>query len=263
MKALDGTDLSALLPAVARIARAAGAAIRAIAVDDMARARKTDGSPVTAADHASERAILPALAALTPAIPVVSEEAVAAGRIPDVSSGTFWLVDPLDGTREYVAGNGEYAVCIGLVDGFVPVLGVLHGPARDVTWAGAGPGTATRAEGDGAPAAIACRRPAGDGLDVLASRSHGRNDRIADFIAARGLVVRQRDPLGSALKFARVAEGGADLYPRLGPTSEWDTAAGHALVLAAGGRVETLDGGALRYGKPGFLNPDFLVWGAR
>ena len=262
MNGPSSLDLAALLPAVSAIARAAGAAIRAVAAGDMDRVHKTDGSPVTAADHASERSILPALAALTPDIPIVSEEAVAAGRIPDVTGGRFWLVDPLDGTREYVAGNGEYAVCIGLVVAFVPVLGVLHGPARDVTWAGAGAGTATRMEAGGAPVPVACRVPPAEGIDSLASRSHARNERMADFIAERGLRVRQRDPLGSALKFARVAEGGADLYPRLGPTCEWDTAAGHALVLAAGGRIETLDGAPLLYGKPEFLNPDFLVWGA-
>ena len=255
-------DHKALLDAVAAIARDAGRAILEVYRGEHATETKLDGTPVTAADHAAEAVILPRLAALTPDVPVISEERVAAGEPPDLGDGRFWLVDPLDGTREFVKRNDEFCVSIGLIEAGQPVLGVLYGPVDEVLY-GAADGDAIRAVGAGAPAPIACRRPPADGLDLLVSRSHRRGEKVARFVAEAGITVRQHLPQGSALKFGRLAAGEADLYARLGPTSEWDTAAGHAIVLAAGGQLETLDGGPLVYGKADMLNPGFLAWGRR
>jgi 3'(2'), 5'-bisphosphate nucleotidase len=257
-------DYTHLLPTIADIARRAGAAIMEVYRTDFDVERKDDGSPLTLADTASEAVILPALAALTPDIPIVSEESAETNATPDRIGNRFWLVDPLDGTREFLKRNDEFCVAIGLIDDGVPVLGVLHGPALDVTYAAAGPGTATRAWGGGAPQPISCRTPPADGIDVLASRSHRVDADLETFLAA--YTVRERVPQGSALKFGRIAAGEVDLYPRLGPTMEWDTAGGHAIVLAAGGSVLSLDekfriDGPLQYAKPKYLNGNFLVAG--
>jgi 3'(2'), 5'-bisphosphate nucleotidase len=264
-KAVVTQDYTHLLPAVAEIARNAGKAILEIyRSDDFDVERKDDGSPLTRADTASEAVILPALSALTPDIPIVSEESADTNATPDKVGDRFWLVDPLDGTKEFLKRNDEFCVSLGLIVDGIPVLGVLHGPALDVTYAGAGANTAWRAYGDGAPQPIACRVPAADGIDVLASRSHRNVDKLESFLAA--YTVRDRVPQGSALKFGRIAAGEVDLYPRLGPTMEWDTAGGHALILAAGGSVLSIGddlsvNGPLQYAKPNYLNGNFLVAG--
>ena len=220
-------------------------------------ARKVDGSPVTEADTRAEAVILAGLAEIAPGVPVLAEEAVSAGHVPDVSGGPFWLVDPLDGTKEFISRNGEFTVNIALVDDGVPVLGVVHLPALDVTYVGS-PGLAERRDADGVTQ-IAVRPVPHDGFDVLTSRSHSDED-TERFLA--DIAVRERVSAGSSLKFCRVAEGAADLYPRMGRTMEWDTAAGHAVVLAAGGVVCTVDGDPLRYGKVGHDNPAFVAYGS-
>ncbi|WP_114391864.1 3'(2'),5'-bisphosphate nucleotidase CysQ [Oleisolibacter albus] len=252
-------DLSSLLMPVRA---AAEAAARAILVEYEAGAtarRKADGSPVTAADTAAEAVILPALRALTPDIPIVSEEASAAGIVPDVSAGLFWLVDPLDGTKEFIKRNGEFTVNIALVRAGSPVLGVVQVPVTGVLYAGIVGQGAVRSDPGQPDRPIRARPAPADGLTVLTSRSHADNEALSAFL--QDYAVKERLAAGSSLKFCRIAEGDGDLYPRLGPTCEWDTAAGHAVLAAAGGAVETLDGQTLRYGKPGFLNPHFLARG--
>ncbi|MDA0340589.1 MAG: 3'(2'),5'-bisphosphate nucleotidase CysQ [Proteobacteria bacterium] len=248
----------ARLDAIIAIARRAATVIMEhydgkIAVDE-----KVDGSPVTAADLAADAVIVPALRALTPDIPVVSEESVDAGDIPDVSGGTFWLVDPLDGTKEYINRNGDFTVNIGLIVDNAPALGVLLTPVNGLAWAGVVGGEAFEEAADGRRRAIAVRAADPSALTVVASRSH-RSQELEDYIAARP--VKQSISRGSALKFCLVAAGEADLYPRTGPTMEWDTAAGHAILLAAGGSMEMFEGGAFRYGKPEFRNGWFVVKG--
>jgi len=169
------------------------------------------------------------------------------------------LVDPLDGTREFVAKNGEFTTNIGLIEDDRPVLGVVHLPVADATYVGAGFGTATRQERDAAPIAIAARRVPKIGPVVVHSRSHGNNARLTEYLAT--LREPQTRIAGSAAKFCFVAEGSADLYPRFGPTMEWDTAAGQAVLEAAGGSVVHFDGKPFRYAKPGFRNAEFLAKG--
>jgi 3'(2'), 5'-bisphosphate nucleotidase len=258
-QAIDKT----LLAEVEAIAERAGEVILGFYDGAVATRAKADASPVTAADEAAEAAILPALAPLLPGVPAVSEEAVAAGRIPDVHgpanpSGRFWLVDPLDGTKEFISRNGEFTVNIALIDEGRPVLGVVHIPALATTYGGLVPGLAHKRH-KGAVQAIHARLAPPDGSIVLSSRSHGDSDALDAFLATER--VGGHRIAGSALKFCLVAEGVADLYPRLGRTMEWDTAAGHAIVVAAGGRVTRLDGSDLAYGKPGFDNPHFVARG--
>lgn len=238
---------------------------------DFDSTRKDDGSPVTLADTAAEAVILPGLRALTPDIPVVSEEEHSAGDSPVSIGERFWLVDPLDGTREFLKRNDEFTVNIGLVENNVPIFGVLYAPALDLMYAGTSTSGATLIEGgkddhdadlDKNERPITCRMPPEDGLDVLVSRSHARNERLEDYLEDEP--VRSHMPQGSALKFGRLAEGVADIYPRFGPTCEWDTAAGHAIVLAAGGSLTKIDGSVFDYGKkPKFLNPGFVAFGRR
>jgi 3'(2'), 5'-bisphosphate nucleotidase len=256
-------EFAPLLPAVCDIARQAGAAIMTVYATDFSSERKSDGSPVTEADTAAEAIILPALRALTPDIPIVSEEHMAEGVAPDISGGNFWLVDPLDGTREFLKRNDEFTVNIGLIIDLEPVFGVLYAPALDTIFFGAGAGTAMRAKASDAAQPISCRDISPSGIDVLVSRSHSRNERLDDYLSDKN--VRERLPCGSALKFGVLAAGEADLYPRFGPTCEWDTAAGHAIVRAAGGDLEMFDGQPLVYGKveKKFLNPGFVAFGRR
>lgn len=253
----DAELTQALIP----LARRAGEAILAIYRSDFEVLQKDDTSPVTAADHAAEAIILEGLKTLTPDIPVVAEEEMAAGRVPEIGEGPFWLVDPLDGTKEFIKRRDSFTVNIGLVDGapggHLPRLGVVLAPALDLLYLGHGPGTARRISG-GADTPIACRTAPPEGLTVLASRSHGDPTELDRFLAP--YKVAEIINAGSSLKFCRLAEGAGDLYPRLGPTSEWDTAAAHAVLLAAGGRVTTLDGEPFVYGKgPRFLNPPFVA----
>ncbi len=251
-------SLSTLLPVVTRLARDAGNVILEVYESDFAVRAKDDNSPVTAADERAEDVILAGLARLTPTVPVVSEEAASAGHIPEVHD-LFWLVDPLDGTKEFVRRSGEFTVNIALIRDGMPILGVVHAPAIAKTFAAAGPGTATRWLGDGAPEAIRTRRPPPEGLTVLTSRSHGAGAQLDAWLATHRIAGRVT--AGSSLKFCVIACGEADAYPRFGPTSEWDTAAGHAVLLAAGGSITETDGTPLAYGKSRFLNPDFIARG--
>lgn len=250
-------DDAALLTLAAELAAQAGVAILQVRQSGFEVLRKQDRSPVTAADHASEAVIVAGLRAATPDIPVIAEEEVAAGRIT-APAAQFWLVDPLDGTREFTAGSDEFAVNIGLVRDRRVALGVVGIPAADemfggIVGAGAWKRTAT------GQTAIAVRLPPAEGLTVLASRHHGDTAKLDAFLRERR--VARTLNFGSSLKFCRLAEGIADLYPRFGRTMEWDTCAPQAVLEAAGGSVCTLDGAALRYGKPGWENPYFICAG--
>jgi len=249
--------LPAWRDAIADIARAAGEVIMAIYATDFAVRGKSDASPVTEADERAEAVIVHRLRALTPDIPIVAEEAVAAGQVPEVGR-RFWLVDPLDGTREFASRNGEFTVNIALIDSGVPVLGVVLAPAIGRLFAGAS-GHGAVAEQAGQRRAIRCRAVPAEGLTVVSSRSHGDAAALDAFLAGRRVAASVN--AGSSLKLCLVAAGEADLYPRFGRTMEWDIAAGHAVLLAAGGRVCTLQGEPLRYGKPGFENPHFVAEG--
>ncbi len=259
---MNAQEKEDLLAVIRTIAERAGKEILAYyaEVDDIEIREKSDASPVTEADEAAEALILKALAALTPHIPVVSEEAAAAGEIPDVSGGRFWLVDPLDGTKEFINRNGEFTVNIGLVENGQPVAGVVHAPAMAMTWSGCGPGTATFSETDRPTMAIKTRDVPEEGATVVASRRHGSGEALDSFLAQHK--VAQQTSAGSSIKFCLLASGKADFYPRFGRTMEWDTAAAHAVLAAAGGRVETVDGDPLTYGKNGFENPQFIAYGS-
>ncbi len=279
---------AALLAALAEAARAGGEAILPIYAAHVAQQRagdvapppaaaqpalalreKPDGSPLTAADLAADAAIAAALARLCPGIPVVSEEGDARDAPP-----RFLLVDPLDGTKEFLAGNGEFTVNIALIEDHEPVAGVVLAPALGVLWAGAAGQGATRtdiAQRPGGPGA-APHDPASDKMRpiqvrprpaapvAVASRSHADAE-TEGFLAGIGAGARRS--VGSSLKFCLVAEGEADVYPRFAPTMEWDTAAGHAVLIAAGGRVAAPDGAPLRYGIAGrgWRNGHFIAWG--
>jgi 3'(2'), 5'-bisphosphate nucleotidase len=257
---LTEKQLTALLPDVEDLARQAGAAILGLYQTGTPVIVKADGSPVTAADLASDAILTPGLQALTPDIPVVSEEGVEAGRIPDISGGSFWLVDPLDGTREFIAETGEFTVLIGLIVAGRPVLGVMYGPVRDTLYSACVPGTAWEVA-MGTRTAMQARRPPKDGRLTVTTSYRKPSMKVERYLET--LPVGERIVTRSAFKFADVARGSADLYPGLGLSYEWDTAAGHALVSAAGGTVTTIEGAPLDYGKAGFNNPHILAVGAR
>ena len=247
-----------LLDRIIPIARAAGTIVMEVYATDFKVEGKGDASPVTEADHRAEALVLPALARITPGLQVVSEEAASAGRIPVVAE-RFWLVDPLDGTREFVNRNGEFTVNIALVERDTPVLGVVLAPASGRLFAGTAGAGAFVEDESGRRQAITCRRIPATGLTVVSSRSHGDLAALDAFLTGR--VVASHVTAGSSLKFCLVAGGQADLYPRFGRTMEWDTAAGHAILRAAGGCVTDLNGAELRYGKPDFANPHFVAMG--
>lgn len=242
------------------VARAAGAEIMTIYASDFAATHKADRSPVTAADVAAELVILAALRRLTPDIPVIAEEDAQASGLPTHAPDRFWLVDPLDGTKEFIARNGEFTVNIALIEGGRPVLGVVHLPALNETYRGHDT-LAERARADGAFEPISARTVPAAGAVMTISRTHAAKELVK--AEAMGEKVQSTIAAGSSLKFCRLAEGVADLYPRLGPTMEWDTAAGHAILNAAGGSVSTFDGAPLGYGKEGFRNPHFIARGRR
>ena len=202
-----------------------------------------------------------ALHHLTPDIPVISEEQYSAGKSPAGDHDTFWLVDPLDGTRSFVEHTDEFTVNIGLVSNGVPILGVMYLPVEGDLYAAAGPGTAVHCVQGRTDVHISARTIPADGLVCLSSRSHGDRAKLDAFL--QGKLVREHRYSSSALKFCVIARGEADIYPRFGPTCEWDTAAGHAILLAAGGSIETPDGKPLGYGKPDFLNGEFVAYGRR
>jgi len=252
-------DDSALLSLAARLALEAGATILRIRARGFDVLRKPDHSPVTEADRESEVIIAAGLRAATPDIPVIAEEEVAAGRTP-APAQQFWLVDPLDGTREFTSGRDEFAVNIGLVRNGRPVLGVVGVPAAAELFGGiVGQGAWKRGVGGEVP--ISARIPPADGLTVVASRLHGDSAQLDAFL--QGRKVARTLNFGSSLKFCRLAEGVADLYPRFGRTMEWDTGAPQAVLEAAGGAVCTIDGAPLRYAKRGWENPHFICTGRR
>lgn len=248
---------ASLVNRIRDLAEEAGAAILEVYHhDDPGARQKADRTPVTQADLRAEAVILRGLAEVTPDIPVVAEESVAAGRVPTLTGRPFWLVDPLDGTKEFLSRNGEFTVNIALVEEGVPVLGVVHAPAAGLTYVGT-PGQAQRyADGDGHSLAVVPAPPAG--FRALVSRSH-LDPQTKEWLA--GITVSSFVAAGSSLKFCRIAEGAADVYPRFGRTMEWDTAAGHAVLRAAGGAVTSPSGDSLRYGKPDFANPPFVAYG--
>ncbi len=253
-------DHSAWLEAAARIARRAGEAILEIyREDDHGVTTKGDDSPLTRADLASHRIIAADLEALTPEIPVLSEEGADAPYEHRRGWRRFWLVDPLDGTKEFIRRNGEFTVNIALIEDGAPVLGIVHVPTLERTFSGAAGLGAWCREGAGELLAIRAAGTEG-GLKVAASRSHA-GPHLAAFL--EHLPEHRLISMGSSLKLCLVAEGRADLYPRLGPTMEWDTAAAHAVVTAAGGRVLDFDGRPLSYNKQDLHNPYFIVLGEK
>lgn len=250
----------ALVDTVRAIAERAGKEILDVYGTDFDVTRKEDASPVTEADERAERLIIDAVRReIGDAFPIVAEEAVAGGDTPDVGDRPFWLVDPLDGTKQFVKRQGEFTVNIALIEHRRPVLGVVHAPALDASYWGSPLGAFAATDGTDARA-IACRPLPGAGVIAVASRSH-RNAETDAFLARYDLA--DSISAGSSIKFCLVAAGKADVYPRTGRTMEWDTAAGHAVVRFAGGTVSTMDGDELLYAKPGFENPHFVVSGPR
>jgi 3'(2'), 5'-bisphosphate nucleotidase len=263
--AVDRDAAAALMEPLTDIVVQAGAAILAVTRSTMQVEGKSDGSPVTEADLAADRIIAEGLKKLVPDIPALSEERTHLAARP--YNNSFFLVDPLDGTKEFVAGRDEFTVNVALITQGRPLLGIIAAPALGLVWRGLVGGGAERLlvtkDGKARSARpIHTRRHPGPGSAwiVAVSRSHG-DERTEAFISARPGAIRQA--LGSAVKFGRIAEGGADIYPRLSPTSEWDVAAGHAVVTAAGGKITDGKGGPLRFGeaREGFLVPEFIAWG--
>jgi 3'(2'), 5'-bisphosphate nucleotidase len=255
---------AALMEPLTEIVIAAGAAILAVNRHVMKIDGKTDGSPVTEADLAADRIISEGLARLIPDVPTLSEECVPTGKPP--YDGSFFLIDPLDGTKEFVAGRNEFTVNLALVTNGTPLLGIIGAPALGLIWRGLVGRGAERLTTGGASTRLAepihtRRLPArGAPWIVAVSRSHG-DSRTEAFIDSRPGAIRHE--LGSAVKFGRVAEGVADIYPRLAPTSEWDIAAGHAVVTAAGGKITGANGADLHFGRgrEDFIVPEFIAWG--
>jgi 3'(2'), 5'-bisphosphate nucleotidase len=247
-------DYPRLVDDLAEAAREAGDAILTIVRRGFEVESKQDSSPVTEADRAAELVILAALARAAPGIPVIAEEQVAAGIIP-AHDATYFLVDPLDGTKEFIRGGDDYTVNIGLIENGVPKLGVVFAPATGRLHGGCVGAGAWVDEGSGRTPIHT--RPCAAEVTAVASKSH-LNQATIDYLSAAvgtcGYI-----SVGSSLKFCLVAEGRADIYPRAAPTSEWDTAAGHAVLLAAGGLVDGPDGDALQYGKRAFLNRAFVA----
>lgn len=220
---------------------------------------KDDGSPVTEADHASEALIIDGLRDILPDIPIIAEESFAAGHAPDIANADyFWLVDPLDGTRGFITGSGDYTVNIALIRNGQPLLGVVYAPVPGELYAGHGPGTAIRwLEDVGQDREIRTRQPKAKGLTVVASRHYDDPAALDRYL--EGHKVARLIRRSSSLKICVVASGKADLYPRLGPTCEWDTAAGDAVLRSAGGMIADMDGHPFTYGHTSrkFVNPPF------
>src|SRR6185437_14446717 len=246
-------------------ALAAGRAAHDIYFSGFEVQHKADESPVTEADHAAEAIILERLRRIAPGVPIVAEEEVAAGRLPAIGS-EFFLVDPLDGTKEFIQRIGDFTVNIALIRDGDPVLGVVYAPVRSGLYIAdvvAGKALRSRVPTSATQAVprepIRVRAAPEQGLTVVASRSHATPETETYLKHYR---VAERVSVGSSLKFCLVASGEADLYPRLGPTMEWDTAAGHAVLVAAGGSVLAPGGAALKYGKAGLRNTFFIAGGA-
>ena len=263
-------DFTALLDRVAPAVLSAGETVMRSFGSRATVELKADSSPVTEADRASERILLEALQGFAPDIPIICEEAASEGRVPKVDSA-FFLIDPLDGTREFIAGRNEFTINVGLVVNGSPTFGVIFAPALAHLFLTTWPDRAVEVRvprgaawndlrGKQHLSPMRTRRPEAGDLAALVSRSHAEPELPS---LLEKLAVRSSRSLGSALKFCLIARGEADLYPRLGPTCEWDTAAGQAILEAAGGVVTALDGQPLTYGKAkeGFRNPGFLAWG--
>lgn len=253
-------DDDALLALAATLAERAAHAVNAVRAAGFAVDRKSDSSPVTEADRVAEALIVEALRAATPDIPVIAEEEVAAG-ITTALAPRYWLVDPLDGTREFAAGHPNFTVNIGLVQGDRAHLGAVALPATMEIFAGIAPRALAWKRDAAGQRPVRARAVPAEGATVLASRHHADDPRLDRFLEGRR--VARVVKIGSAEKFLRLAEGAADLYPRFGPTMEWDTAAPQAVLEAAGGRVTAPDGAPFRYGKPRHGNGPFLAEGLR
>jgi 3'(2'), 5'-bisphosphate nucleotidase len=252
-------DLHALLPSVLDLARAAGREIMEVYARDFRVDEKADSSPLTDADLRSQKLILAGLARLTPDIPIVAEEAAAVPYDERSRWPQHWLVDPLDGTREFVLRNPEFTVNIALVRDHRPVLGVVHVPAQTLDYYAARGDGAFRQAANRPPAPLHALSKAENPVRVVGSKSH-RGDSLDGLLAKLGPHVLK--PVGSSLKLCLVAEGAADFYPRLGPTMEWDIAAAQAVLECAGGYVTDLDGQPLRYNtRDSLLNPHFIAYG--
>jgi len=242
-----------------RIARVAGDATMEIYHSDFEIYSKKDESPVTEADRKAEAIITPVLQKLAPNVPVVAEEAFSAGNHPDITGKMFWLVDPVDGTKQFIKKQDEFTVNIALIDeNRRPVFGVVHAPALNRMFWGSLAYGAFVQNNDGEIKPIFVRPAPKDGIVVVVSRSH-KTPEVDEFL--KDYTVAQEVSSGSSIKFCQVAEGIADIYPRFGPTMEWDTGAGHAVVLGAGGSVITPEGNEFTYGKDGFKNGFFIAKG--
>jgi 3'(2'), 5'-bisphosphate nucleotidase len=266
---MQASEIRRLAEGLLSVALAAARAQMAHFGTGMEVERKADRSPVTAADRQSEEIILAGLARVAPGVPVIAEEEVAAGRIPDIA-GPFFLVDPLDGTKGFIKGRPEFTINIGLIEGRRPVFGLLYAPALadfyvtlaadETANARLEPESKVRSLADCGLRPLRGRVPDPHALVALTSQSH-LNRATEGFLASYNVI--ERRALGSSLKFGLIAKGEADFYPRVGPTCEWDTAAGHAVLIAAGGAVMAIDGSPLLYGNAErrFENPDFVAWG--
>jgi 3'(2'), 5'-bisphosphate nucleotidase len=259
---IESDAAAALMQPLTDLVVRAGAAILAVNRHAMRVDGKIDGSPVTEADIAADRIIAEGLARLVPDVPALSEERV--GLTKPSYDGSFFLIDPLDGTKEFIAGRSEFTVNLALVTNGVPLLGIICAPALGLVWRGLVGGGAQRLttlQGSTAePIHTRSMPKRGEPWIVAVSRSH-LDSRTEAFIDTRPGAIRQ--VLGSAVKFGRVAEGVADIYPRLAPTSEWDVAAGHALITSAGGKVTDAQRSGLKFGsgREGFIVPEFIAWG--
>jgi len=252
-------NLQELLDPVVQLAKQAGDAILEVYATDFDVETKNDASPLTRADMASHLVIEKGLAQLTPDIPIISEESGLPRFEERRQWQQYWLIDPLDGTKEFVKRNGEFTVNIALIDGNRPLMGVVHVPVLGKTYTGCEIIGAAIRENDGATRQIKVAEVTANPVRIVGSRSHRGHSLDALITQLGGAEIL---PMGSSLKFCVIAEGGADIYPRLGPTSEWDTAAAQAVVEQAGGKVLKLDGSPLTYNtKRDILNPYFLVAG--
>jgi len=245
-----------MLDEVIRLARAAGEQVMTVYEHECQARTKADGSPVTEADERAQDVICAGLATLAPGVPIMAEESCDPDR-DSPPAGSFWLVDPLDGTKEFLSRNGEFTVNIALIEDGAPVLGVVLAPALMRLFAA--DRARARVEDEGGRRKVSARSAPAAGATLVSSRSHGNPEALAQFTEGRRIAASIS--AGSSLKFCLLAAGEADLYPRFGRTMEWDTAAGDAILRAAGGRVTDLDGHTLMYGKPGFENPPFIALG--
>ncbi|MBI1275656.1 3'(2'),5'-bisphosphate nucleotidase CysQ [bacterium] len=248
----------ALCQAIGQLAVEAAEAVLAVYAGEFTVERKDDKSPVTEADTAAHHIIAAGLARLTPHIPVISEEETS--NHAAAAADEFWLVDPLDGTKSFIKRTGEFTVNIGLIRNHQPALGVVQVPVTGKLYGGVVGMGAWLREKTGPERAIRTLAPSKDGLNVVMSQSHLDDDTRA-FVAH--LQVKSAIKAGSSLKFCAVADGSADIYPRFAPTMEWDTAAGHAVLNAAGGLVLTPEGKPFTYGKPDYRNGHFIAYGSR